>query len=471
MLSLKIGGEDHRPLVDQIVVGIRGEIDDRHLKPGSRIPSIRGFAERYGVSRFTVVEAYDRLVAMGYLNSRRGAGFYAQSPQQLDVAWPQNSNDTGNAELVWLIRRSLQADENTIFPGGGWLPNDWLEKGGLRQSLNVLARRRGPHLHHYGKPYGYLPLREHISLLMGDVGVSVGTSQILLTTGASQAIDFIIRLLVRPGDTALVDDPGYYNLFGLLRLHGAHVVGVPRHRGGPDVNELERLAALHRPKIYFTQTVMHNPTGTMMAPHVSFRVLQVAERCNFTVVEDDVFSDLQSDPTPRLATLDQLNRVVYVRSFSKTLSSSLRVGFVAAQPNVVDSLADIKMLTSITSSEFTERAIYQMLVDGHYRKYLGRLRARLDEARFNIVRLFERIGVEVFEEPLDGMYLWARFPRIQDSLALAERVARDGFILAPGSMFHPHLDPSSWIRFNVALCDDPRVQRWLERISTETDAG
>jgi DNA-binding transcriptional MocR family regulator len=85
------------------------------------------------------------------------------------VTWPRNSNDTGNVELVWLIRRSLEADENTIFPGGGWLPTDWLEKGALRQSLNVLARRSGPHLHHYGKPYGYLPLREHLSMMMGDV--------------------------------------------------------------------------------------------------------------------------------------------------------------------------------------------------------------------------------------------------------------------------------------------------------------
>jgi len=305
--------------------------------------------------------------------------------------------------------------------------------------------------------------------LLGDVGISVGPSQILLTTGASQALDFIIRLLLRPGDVALVDEPGYYNLFGMLRLQGVQVVGVPRNRDGPDIDALERLVALHQPKIYFVQTVMHNPTGTTMAPHIAFRVLQLAERCDFTLVEDDVFSDLQSDPTPRLATLDQLQRVIYVRSFSKTLSGSLRVGFIASQPGLIESLADIKMLTSITSSEFTERLIYLMLVDGHYRKYLARLRARLDEARFNTIRTFERIGIELFAEPADGMYLWARFPQIRDSLALAERVAREGLMLAPGTMFYPQLDLSPWIRFNVALCDNPRIQRWFERISTETE--
>src|SRR5262245_62495442 len=126
---------------------------------------------------------------------------------------------------------------------------------------------------------------------------------------------------------------------------------------------------------------MQNPTGSDMSPHVSFKVLQVAERHNITVVEDDIFCDLQAKPTPRLATLDQLNRVIYARSFSKTLSGSLRVGFVACAQDIANELADIKMLTSITTSPFTERLIYLMLVDGHYRKYLSRLHERLGAGR------------------------------------------------------------------------------------------
>jgi aspartate/methionine/tyrosine aminotransferase len=112
-------------------------------------------------------------------------------------------------------------------------------------------------------------------------------------------------------------------------------------------------------------------------------------------------------PTPRLATLDQLHRVIYARSFSKTLSGSLRVGFVACTQDIANELADIKMLTSITTSPFTERLIYLMLVDGHYRKYLSRLHERLGEARRNVVRAFEQIGLELFAEPADGLFVWA----------------------------------------------------------------
>jgi DNA-binding transcriptional MocR family regulator len=210
---------------------------------------------------------------------------------------------------------------------------------------------------------------------------------------------------------------------------------------------------------------MQNPTGTDMSPHVAFKVLQAAERHGFIVVEDDIFSDLQVKPTPRLATLDQLNRVIYVRSFSKTLSGSLRVGFIACAQDIANPLADIKMLTSITTSQFTERLIYLMLVDGHYRKYLSRLHERLGEARVNVLRAFERIGLEMFVEPSDGMFVWARFPRIDDSMALAEVSRQEGLMIAPGAVFRPHLERSPWMRFGVAVCADKRAQDLLERLA------
>jgi DNA-binding transcriptional MocR family regulator len=465
MLSLIVSQNSGQRLTDQIVVGIKRQIDDRHLRPGTKLPSIRNFAETYNVSRFTVVEAYDRLVAMGCLQSRRGAGFYtAAAPAHAEAVHPASSdNHKRNEQLVWLIRRSLEADENTVLAGGPWLPNSWLAESGIRQSLNVLARKNGAYLLEYGHPFGYLPLREHLALMLAELGITASAGQILLTQGTSQALELVIRYLLKPGDSALVDDPGYYNLFGNLRLHGVEMLAVPRNPDGPDIAVLEKLAATHRPKVYFSQSVMQNPTGTDMSPHVAFKVLQAAERHNFTIVEDDIFCDLQVKTTPRLATLDQLNRVIYARSFSKTLSGSLRVGFVACSQSIANELADIKMLTSITTSQFTERLVYLMLTDGHYRKHVSRLHERLGEARVNAVRAFEHTGLELFVEPADGMFVWARFPHVEDSLTLAEASQRDGIMLAPGAVFRPHLERSPWMRFNVTVCEDTRVQRWLER--------
>ena len=246
---------------------------------------------------------------------------------------------------------------------------------------------------------------------------------------------------------------------------------VPRLLDGPDLSALERLAAEHRPKVYFTQSALQNPTGTNMSSHAAFKVLQLAERYGFYVVEDDIFCDLQATQTPRLAALDQLDRVIYARSFSKTLSGSVRVGFLACSQELADNFADIKMLTSITSSQVTERLVHQMLIVGHYHKYLNGLRQRLAESRARVLQTLEGAGAEVFIEPQAGMFLWARFPEVDDSMAVVDRAQQEGLLFAPGTVFRPHLEPSPWMRFNVAVCDDVRVARWIGRTAADLRKG
>jgi len=457
---------DHRhPLVDQIVEGVRRQIDDRGLRPGARLPSIRAFADSHGVSRHTVVEAYDRLVAQGYLFSRRGAGFFTTSPHRDPHRPGGECAERRDEELVWLIRRLLEAPDGTLLAGGPWLPESWLDDPGIRRALRALAGRPGGHTIHYGDPLGYGPLREQIAgVLLPDIGVSVRPSRIMLTHGASQALDLIIRRLLDPGDTVLVDDPGYYNLFGNLKLNGIRLVGVPRRRDGPDPAALESLAAEHRPKLYFTQSVLQNPTGTNIAPHVAYRILQTAGRHDFRIVEDDIFSDLESENVARLATLDQLERVIYVGSFSKTLSGSLRVGFIACSAGLVHDLLDAKLVTSIASSPFSEKLVHYLLADGHYRKFTARIRERLGAARCRLGTVFEGAGIETFCQRESGLFVWGRFQGEADSLPLAEAALKQGMLLAPGRVFRPGLKPSPWMRFNVAVCDEAAAQQQLEAL-------
>lgn len=464
MVTIPLDATGGRPLVDQIVAGLRLRVEDRDLRPGTKLPSIRNFAELHKVSRFTVVEAYDRLVALGYLSSRPGDGFYARAPQGAGMAekLPATRRDD---DLAGLIRRLLDDDGSRLLAGGPWLPNAWLDEAGIRRSLQAVARKAGRCLIEYGTAFGYAPLRDLLSVQLADIGIAAQPSQILLTHGASQALDLAMRALLRPGDAALVDDPGYYNMFGNLRFHGVRLLAVPRLRDGPDLAALDALAAEHRPKLYFTQSAMQNPTGTAIAPHQAFRLLQIAERHDFRIVEDDIFCDLQARPSPRLATLDRLDRVIYVRSFSKTLSGSLRVGFLAARHDLVQQVADIKMLSAIATSQHAERMLYLLLVEGAYRKFVERLRGRVDAARNAALRLLARSGLEVFCEPEAGMFLWARLPQFEDAAALAEDAAAAGIVIAPGTLFRPHLAPSPWMRFNVATFEDPRLQRWLSGIA------
>ena len=461
MLQLSVDHHEPTPLVEQIVQAVRHQVDDRILRPGMRLPPIRKLAQMQDVSRFTVVEAYDRLVALGYLPSRRGSGFYVAPRSQVPDA-PRAASADRAIDVAWLMRQALDESTETVKASRGVLPTEWFDQEGLRRHLRSLGRRADARVASYGSAQGYRPLRQQLQVRLAEFGIGAPPEQIVLTVGATQALDIVARHLVKPGDTVFVDDPGYYNFFGNLRLLGAQLVGVPRGHDGPDIDALDALLAEHRPKVFFTHSVLHNPTGASLSPAAAFRLLQLANKHDFVVIEDDVYADMQPGTSTRLANLDQLDRVIYIGSFSKTLSGSLRVGFIAANPDLIAELTDVKLLTALSSPEFGEQLVYQMLTDGHYRKHIERLHGRLEAARSGTLRMFDRLGMSVYHEPKGGLFLWARHAAIEESATLSTRALQSGIVLAPGKVFRPQMQGSPWLRFNVAVCTDcTRLERFL----------
>ena len=243
------------PLVSQIVDGFRALIDQGELRAGAKAPSIRQFAHANGVSVYTVVDAYDRLVALGYFASRPHSGFFVRQRDQRDAAAPGGEVAVGGEhsfDSMWYLRRVFEARAMRMKPGCGWLPGEWLFGEGLKRSLRSLAADNVD-LGGYGEPKGYQPLRELVRELLAEQEIAVGADQVLLTQGSSQAMDLVARRLVRPGDVVLVDEPGYPNVLFSLRFMGARLVGVPRTPQGYDLAALEHLAKTHAPKLFFTQ--------------------------------------------------------------------------------------------------------------------------------------------------------------------------------------------------------------------------
>ena len=461
MPLISLDSHDPLPLTEQIVAAVRRQIDERAIRTGTRMPSIRNFALEHRVSRFTVVQAYDRLVAMGYLNSRQGSGFYVSPRPKTHIAGETTCKLDRAMDVLWLLRNALQAQPSKAMPGAGWLPGSWMDEAGIQRSLRALSRKNGEFLTGYGLPGGYMPLREILQHRMTEIGVTTNASQIVLAKGATHALDLVARYFVRPGDTVLVDDPGYFILFGTLKSLGAKIVGVPWNLDGPDTATMESLIKEHRPKMFITNTVLHNPTGASISQAVAYRVLQLAEKHNLVIVEDDIYGDFHPSHVTRLATLDQLDRVIYISSFSKTISASLRVGFLACKRDIAENLTDLKLLTGLTTSEISERLIYQLLTDGYYRKHLDKLRARLQSAREKSIRNLEKLGFTLYVEPEGGMFIWAKMGDQTNVVEMASMAASKGVMLAPGNLFRPHQEPSPWLRFNVASCDDPATFEFL----------
>lgn len=454
-------------LVDQIVRLIEARIDDKLLRNGVRMPSIRQFAETHGVSRFTVVEAYDRLVAKGFLDSRRGSGFYVRDRSPMKAAAGSSLTDAAPRQLdvVWLVRNMFRQHPPQKMPGSGLLPIDWLDGELIANGLRAIGRQSQTLLLQYGNPQGSIPLRQQLQLKLAEQEIAATPEQIVTTSGITQGLDLVARHFTQPGDTIFVDDPAWFLMFGSFATLGAKVVGIPRLPDGPDIARLAELAALHKPKLYVINSVLHNPTSTSLSASKAFQVLKLAEQHGFTIVEDDVYCDLHPGSSvqaaTRIAALDQLNRVIYLGGFSKTLAANLRVGFIATSTEMAKQLSDRKMLSTLTTSDIGERIVYKILSEGHYRKHVDRLRGKLDSVRDKTIRQMERVGLKVDIDAPAGMFVWADAGC--DTNALTEKALENGFLLAPGSLFSPSQLPSTRLRLNVATMSDPGFFRFLER--------
>ena len=443
---------------------IRTRIAGRSLAPGDRLPSIRRFAETMAVSPSTVVEAYDRLAAEGLIRARPGSGFYVSGAAlpPLSFAVDPGLHDRA-VDPFWVSRQSLEAGRGVLKPGCGWLPADWMPEDDLRRALRQTARADTAVLTDYGTPLGHTPLRHLLSRRMGEHGVVVPPSQILLTDSGTQAIDMLLRLLVEPGDTVLVDDPCYFNFLALLRAHRVNIVGVPYTQGGPDIDRFAAAIAENRPRLYITNAAIHNPTGATLSPVTAHRLLKHAEQAGLTIIEDDIFCDFEQEPAPRLSAFDGLERVIQIGSFSKTLTAAARCGYIAARPEWVERLVDLKIATTFGGNSLHAELVHTILKDGSYRRHVSGMRDRLARAMGEVRARLQALDIAPWIEPRGGMFLWCELPDGLDAADIARSALADGVVLAPGNVFSVSQSAKRFLRFNVAQCTEPRVFEVLAR--------
>lgn len=449
-------------LPNKLADALQRQIADGAYKGGDKLPSLRELAALHKYAKNTVVAAFEILVSRGLIEPRRGSGYFVVDKPAAAAATVEASGFGRVMDIVWLMREQLKSEPGTLAVGDGFPPVEWLADVRLDKYQQKVVRTGLGALFRYGSRFGYEPLREHLVRKLADFGIGAEPRQIVLTHGANEAMDIVIRYFVPPGGTVLVDDPGYYPLFGKLKMASAQVFGVPRLADGPDLEALERLLVVHRPRLFFTQSLAQNPTGSDLSAAKAFRLLQLAQKYNLLIVENDPLADFKPVSSPRLSSLDQLERTIYIGSFSKSFSAALRVGYIACGAGLANDLADLKALIHVSSSEYCERTVDVMLSEGHYQRHLTRLQARLGEASTAAMAAFDSLGAEVFTRNPQTLYVWAAFPGVADSLALAEALLPQKIVMAPGRIFNVDSAPvSKWSRINVAAMADPRFGKAL----------
>ena len=479
-------------LTEQLAERFAERIRSRLLPAGARLPSVRECARQQGVSPYTVVAAYDQLQAQGLVEARSQRGFFvrdfvqnaaqaqegqAQSAIQ-NVASVALKAATGTGLLsslpsgsrinaTALIRGMFHQASTHPQPGAGVFPADWLETGFMAAAVRKVTGSRALQEGslQYGEPMGDPGLRQVLARKLAGLGIPARAGQIMTTVGATHALDIVSRTLLRPGDPVMVEEPGWSVEFARLDALGMHILPVPRRADGPDLEVMARYCEAHAPKLFVSVSVFHNPTGYCLSPGSAHQVLQLAQQHNFHVVEDDTYSHIAPEHATRLSVLDGLRRTIYVSGFAKILAPNWRVGYLAAPPDLVERLLDTKLLSTLTTPSILEKALALCIDQGQLRRHAERMRLRLAQARSRSVQLALEAGCTFAAEPA-GLFGWVETG--VDTDVLAQRMLDEGYLLAPGALFHASRQPCTLMRINFTTTQDAAFWRVLQRVVAQS---
>jgi len=445
-------------LTEQLSARFAQRIRDRLLAPGARLPSVRQCAMQQSVSASTVVAAYDQLLAQGLVEARKNRGFFVREPRAGTAPAGSRPGVQAPFDATTLIRGMFHRVSDKPQPGMGLFPPEWLESAFMPRAVRKVTTTRAlfESSLQYGEPMGDSGLRRALSQKLGTLSVPAAPENIMTTVGATHALDIVSRTLLQPGDHVLVEEPGWAVEFARLTALGMRLLPVPRGPEGPDLDVMARYCRAHRPKLYVSVSVLHNPTGYCLSPRAAHQVLQLANEHDFQIVEDDTYSHIGPEHATRLCALDGLQRTIHVSGFAKILAPNWRVGFLAAHPSLIGRLLDTKLLSSLTTPALLEKAMALCIEQGQLRRHAERIRTRLDVARSRSVKLALHAGCTFAAEPA-GLFGWVDTG--VDTDLLAQRMLDEGYLLAPGALFHAQRRPSTLMRINFATTQDAAFWR------------
>jgi len=378
-----IDPDDHRSLVDQVYAHVRAAIVEGRLEPGDVLTPSRTLADQLGISRFTVTEAYARLVAEGFAEGRGRGGTVVTSriraavpPQRRGQGvHPRPAVETMSSFADPAVPPSTRFDlragqvDPALFPLRVW-----------RRCTSAVLRSPPPD---YGDPAGDEALRRALARWIGRTrGVVCDPAEVVVTSGALHGLDLVARAVLEPGHVVAVEEPGYPPAVDLLRTNGYCVHGVPVDEHGIVVDAIPEEARL----VYVTPSHQF-PLGAVLTDERRLALLHWARDHDATIVEDDYDSHIRfaSRPLEPLHRLDTDGRVVYVGTFSKVLSPALRLGFAVAPPSLADALADIRSTVDWCPPWPNQGALARFIEDGHLDRHIVKATRQYRRRRDRIV--------------------------------------------------------------------------------------
>ena len=483
-MKIPLDRNSKTPLYRQIHAFLHHKIVSGTLAEGTRLHSSRKLASDLGVNRITVNNAYAELEAEGLIYSRLGSGTYV-APLPGRHTYFQDEDAHARQWPIWQqilsrkphlpTHREIQrigivfdTPEDSISFSGGIGAEELYPIRDFRNAFqNVFYHDKHQALK-YGEAQGYLPLRATISHILSSQGISAYPEEVLVTSGSQQAIVLVASLLLRPGDTVLLESPTYPGAIDIFSSFGAHLVGVPVDENGMRVEDMEELLRKVHPSLIYTIPTFHNPTGTCMSTSRRRQLISLAERYNVPILEDDFVGDLRYEGRthPALKTLDPGGMVIYTGTFSKMLMPALRIGYLVASGPVYDWLLERKQMIDLATSNLVQRALEAYISVGRYEINLNRARKVYRERRDAMLSALDNYIPEGTHwiTPKGGIFIWLRLPGDLSANDLYPLAKREGVLYAPGTMFSPGEGESSCLRLNFSIQRPEKIEEGIRRL-------
>lgn len=449
-----------QPIYLQIRNRIRRLIQTGTLQPGERLPSIRTLAKTVQVSPLTVIEAYSVLEGDSLIYARQGSGYFVSleaSPARSRASFAptqdviiQEQNEGG---FFKQFTGSIQAQAQ-----GGLIDfSSGFPRSEGSEELTRIARRamsQADDLFRYGFPQGQLALRQQIAKLLVQQGLAVSPEELIITNGSEQALSLTLHHYIQPGDWVIVEAPTYHGVLAILENLGAKIIGIPIAEAGINLDLLRQYLHSHRPKLIYTISTLHNPTGLTTSQSHRSSLLALASQYQCRVLEDNAYEGLNFDPVPPpLKALGQNHFVTYIGTFSKTLMPGLRVGYMVVTGSSYRDILEQKLLHDLHVSTVSQAILSEYLASGYYRRHLVRLRSQNQHSRNTMLGALERYFPKQasWTVPQGGLFLWVHLPNQLPLQVICQQARSQGVLVTPGGAFFPNQKGYSAMRLNFSL--------------------
>lgn len=481
MLNIKLDRKSNTSLFMQICLQIKHLIDKNILKTGDRLPPTRELASFLNVNRTTVYKAYEELWALGYIESKSGSYSTVRKRFRQETnlqkmptkiihwtnKWGENASQIQSLkknEKVYTENKEL-IDFTPLSPDPNYIP-----KESFRKIINNILRSSDASLLNYGNPCGNKSLRAVISIQMQLHAINATADDIIITNGAQNAIELIIKLITNKGSSIIVEQPTYSAILPLFKFYGLQIIYVPVNEEGIDLKLLERKIKKYSPKFIYTMPNFQNPTGITTSQSHREKLLQIAERYEIPIVEDGFIEELKyfgKNILP-VKSMDKKGLVFYVGTFSKVLFPGLRIGWIVADKECIEQLSVIKQTSEISGNDFTQAALAQFCKSGFYEKQLKKMhkiyRKRMYVALKILRENLNNIKI-TYTKPIGGYTIWFEIANSQiKETDLIELLIQNGVAVTPGSLSYTRESSNTHFRISIAHRNEDEIKQGLLKI-------